>query len=864
MFKNWSKKDTFKFKDLKPYGSLESLYKGSRKYRRVFDEIDCNYLNVELSFYNILFDEEDWDTEIRLRALEHPSGKEICSIKKHIRVTKNQNIVYVREGWGTPEAGFWQKGTYKWQAYIGDERVGETFVYVMNIGQVSAKHNPYFKVKTIKLFESPYEGTLHGDRTYLQAFDHANTRYINVEVTLENLITQEKLFPLELQFNIYNDTRHLKANMTYFKPITNGQKEIMLDTGYGTKKAGFWYRDKYTLEMIYMDQLIAIIPFEVGDEMITYNGSYNYNTFNIPVQQIVASNKKITFKEARTKLYQLVGLESVKKQIDELATYLRFKQLRIKKGFAEPENFNLHSVFMGPPGTGKTTVAYELGMIYKSLGLLSDGKIHEVGRADLVGEFIGQTAPKVKKIIEQARGGILFIDEAYALTNRGNDEKDYGREVIEVLLKEMSDGKGDIAIICAGYIKEMEQFLASNMGMHSRFGQIIRFPDYTPNELMAIASFMSKSKDVTIQAAAADSIYKHIVEAYRTRNRMFGNARYVNSILEEAKKNMALRLMLSEEPEKLTKEQLSTICLEDVEKVFAKMGKKSVQLPVNESLLQEALHEFNALVGLENIKNDVHELVKLARYYLDIGRNLQETFSMHTVFIGSPGTGKTTVARILVKIYKALGILERGHLVECDRKSLVAGFVGQTAIKTSTIIDSAIGGGLFIDEAYALAQGGNDFGREAIETLLKRMEDERGKFVLIVAGYTKEMETFMDANPGLKSRFDKQFRFHDYSNEQLMTIAENMYEQQQLKMDVAAKAFLANHIANLLNNRHKYFGNARTIRKIVEETTRKQHLRLAELSISERTKDMINTITQADMKHLKTPDRSGIGFQIGW
>ncbi len=869
MFKNWSgKKDYFKFKELKPYSSLESLYQGSRKYRRVFDESECNYVNVELSFYNILFHEEDWDTEIVLKALDHKSNEEICNIKKNITVTKDLNIVHVREGWGTPDPGFWKKGTYKWQAFINGNLVGEVLFYIMQTGQVAPGYNPYFNIVSIKLFESPFEGVPYGNRTYMQAFNHAETHYINVEVVLENLITDESHFPLELQFNVYNDTRHLKAYMTYFKHITDRRSEIVLDAGYGTRKTGFWYKDSYSLEIIFMDQLIAVVPFEVGDENILFSGKYNYDVTSGHGTPIVKKtiDKEVSFDEAKEHLDGLIGMKQVKKQINELATYLRFKQLRVKKGLAEPEEFNLHSIFMGNPGTGKTTVALQLGKIYKSLGLLSNGKVHEVGRADLVGEFIGQTAPKVKKIIDKARGGVLFIDEAYALTSRGNDDKDYGREVMEVLLKEMSDGEGDIAIVAAGYPKEMERFLASNPGIRSRFTNIILFPDYTPNELMAIGMSAAKKWDVSIEPTAVELINKHIVEAYRNRSRMFGNARYMNGIIEQAKRNMGLRLMGSEDPESLSREQLSTINLGDIKKVFAKNDGHAVQMPVDQDLLQEALDELNELIGMSRIKNEVNEIVKLVRYYREVGRNLKDAFSLHTVFTGNPGTGKTSVARILVKIYKALGILERGQLVECDRKSLIAGFVGQTAIKTTAVIDEAIGGGLFIDEAYSLtAQSGFDFGRESVETILKRMEDQRGEFMVIVAGYPAEMKKFLESNPGLKSRFDKHFEFEDYKGEELLDIADYMFRQENLEMDTAAKAYLLNHFNLLLSKKNKYFGNARAVRKIVAESTRRHHLRLAELSQEERTPSVLNVILTEDLKHVKDKSDVGgakMGFQI--
>lgn len=863
-------REKFKFKELKAYGSLESLFQGNRKYRIVYDESETSYVNAELSVYNLLFQEgETWDLAVTFKAFNHNTAREVCSLEKKISVTPEDNIVFVREGWGTPDPGFWKKGIYKWEAYIEGVKIGEAWFYMVNNGLVTSTQNPYFNIKAIKLYESPFEGVLYGSRKYLQTFDHKITRYLNAELILENKLSADAHFPLELQFNIYNDSRQLKAHMVYFQNIYDHRTEIVLDSGYGTRAPGYWYKDNYTIEVVFMDAVVAVVPFRVEEAEVLFEGQYESmpNESDVFIQQQTAE-VTLSIEEARAELDGLIGLDAVKKQINDLAAYIKFIQLRTKKGFAEKQNFNLHAVFTGNPGTGKTTVARSLGKIYKALGVLKDGKVHEVGRADLVAEYIGQTAPKAKKAIEQAKGGILFIDEAYSLTNRGDDGKDFGKEVIEVLLKEMSDGAGDFAVVCAGYPQEMQHFIDSNPGLSSRFGHYVNFPDYTPDELMEIAEHASISRDVKIADDALVLIKRQVVEAYRGRNRKFGNARYINGIVEESKKNMGIRLMQHENPEDLSSDELSTIALEDVTKVFERQKKKGVKLPIDEIQLSEALAELNSLVGLYNIKAEVAEIVKLVRYYHEVGKDVREAFSLHTVFTGNPGTGKTTVARIFVRIYKALGILERGHLVEADRKDLVAEFIGQTATKTDALIDEAMGGGLFIDEAYALSNKGDsrDFGREVLEVLLKRMEDDRGKFMVIVAGYTQEMKQFIESNPGLKSRFDKVFHFSDYTCPELMQVADLIYAETGLKLDDAARTYLEHYINGLLKVKNKYFGNARSVRKIAEESTRKQHLRLASLPVAARTPEAIQNITVDDLRYLEAKemnedDNRPIGFK---
>jgi SpoVK/Ycf46/Vps4 family AAA+-type ATPase len=856
----------YKFKELKIFSSTESMAGNSRRYRRVFENKETTYLYAELSFYNKKFDEEDWDTKISLKAfrLKKENREELCNITKDLKIGKDQNIVVVREGWGNKELGsFWSRGDYEWEAYIGDEKVGTQAFYIESGGMLTDQ-NPYFNLESVKLYEGPNEGVAKDDRTYMVKFSATDTEYAWVEVNIENL--QSQSWYCELFFNYYNDSGQLKGSASELKYIGGTEKNVTILSGWGSSTKGTWYHDKYRLEITFMDQLIAVVPFEVGDEFV--EGDVSLLKTSEMTYGAKGANKEMqeeSLEDVMKSLNEMIGLTSVKTKVNDYISYLKFLKLRQEQGFDEGGKFSLHSVFTGNPGTGKTTVAKMIGQIYHKMGLLSKGKVTEVGRAELVGKFIGQTAPQVKEIIEKARGGVLFIDEAYSLMREGDSSNDFGQEVVEILLKEMSDGKGDLAIIVAGYPKEMNHFLSSNPGLRSRFNLFFHFDDYLPQELMDIARFTAGKRNVALSPEAETLLYDNLIEAYRNRNATFGNARLVTSWIDESKMNMGLRLMRSADPSKLSADDLKTIQLDDVKSLFKTTNKGLPDIKLDEALLAESLGELNKLTGMQEVKEELQEMVKLVRFYRETGKDVLGKFSLHTVFSGNPGTGKTTVARIVAKIYKALGILERGHMVEIDRQGLVAGFIGQTAIKTQEAIDRAEGGVLFIDEAYALSQGGeNDFGREAIETLLKQMEDRRGKFVVIVAGYTDNMFKFLEMNPGLKSRFDRTLDFADYSAEELYTIALVMLSQEGLSPDAEAAEHLKTYLNHLHSKRDKFFGNARSVRKVIKEAIKEQHLRMASLAASDRTQDVLARLTVEDLKDFKMEEGATQSGSIGF
>lgn len=269
-----------------------------------------------------------------------------------------------------------------------------------------------------------------------------------------------------------------------------------------------------------------------------------------------------------------------------------------------------------------------------------------------------------------------------------------------------------------------------------------------------------------------------------------------------------------------------------------------------EETLELLMEELNTLVGLKSVKQDLTNLINLVKIRkLREERGMkQPDITLHLVFSGNPGTGKTTVARLLAKIYKALGVVSEGQLVEVDRSNLVAGYVGQTATQTAEVVESAIGGILFIDEAYTLIKGGDDkdFGQEAVDTLLKLMEDNRDDLIVIVAGYTDKMEEFVNSNPGLKSRFNKYIFFNDYSGDELTQIFNNMAKKQEYDTDKEAAEFVQKYLTDKAKAHEENFANAREARNYLERCIERQATRI--VSIENISDEQLRTLTIDDVK----------------
>ncbi len=565
--------------------------------------------------------------------------------------------------------------------------------------------------------------------------------------------------------------------------------------------------------------------------------------------------------EVLDELDQMIGLSSVKEEVNKLLAGIEVERKRREQGLPVAK-VSRHMVFTGPPGVGKTEIARALGEIYRSLKVLRKGHVVEVQRADLVAGYIGQTAIKTLDKCKEALDGVLFVDEAYSLAGEG---KDFGHEAIATLIKFMEDNRDRIMVIAAGYPNEMRRFIATNPGLASRFNRTIEFPAYEPKELAAILRLMATRQHAELPGELEQSLVPWIETQWRSEG--WGNAREMRNLLDKAGEAQSLRVAADPTAD------ISRIEMVDFESAGVPLVRSRVPPPApplpppvptiptpvatvvehalvpsspadhstprsgrrlkvesaipSERTLDQTLDHLEEMVGLKSVKEEVNKLMSA----LEVERMRREQglvvspISRHMVFTGPPGVGKTEVARALGEIYRSLNVLRKGHLVETDRSGLVAGYIGQTAPKTLDKCKEALDGILFIDEAYSLARPGHDFGGEAIDTLLKFMEDNRDRIVVIVAGYPNEMQRFINSNPGLSSRFTKTIEFPPYAANELADILRVMAKRQNFELPDNLQSSLGPWLKVGMRNRS--WGQAREMRTLLERAREAQATRIA-------------------------------------
>ncbi len=565
-----------------------------------------------------------------------------------------------------------------------------------------------------------------------------------------------------------------------------------------------------------------------------------------------AAKPEITPEEALAELDAMIGLAPVKEQVRSIYVSIEAARRRAVAGFGTDKPMR-HFVFLGPPGTGKTTVARVIGKIFYSFGLLDSPEVVEAQRSDLVGEYLGATAIKTNELIDSALGRVLFIDEAYSLVNEGDGQSDrFGAEAIQTLLKRAEDDRERLIIILAGYERQMESVLASNPGLTSRFAVRIKFAGYSPAELLQLADLAVARRGEIIDPQARSVLWRMFEEVGRRRlGDELGNGRFVRSLLERAGQARDVRVMAAMgEP---APADLITLHGSDFQHAYTELTSRYRGYDETPTL-ESALAELDGLVGLEPVKRQVHEIaaqLRVARLRDAHGLASQPPVR-HFVFTGPPGTGKTTVARILARIFAALGLLVRPGVVEAHRPDLVGDHLGSTAIKTNKLIDSALGGVLFVDEAYSLYNdgysGGDAFGSEAIATLLKRAEDDRDRLVIVLAGYTEDMNRFLRTNPGLASRFSTRIAFPSYSPADLVRIAAIFAKRSGDKFAPDAIPVLTEILTSACEQgKIDELGNGRYARSLYERACASRDLRVAHLG-EVAGPDELTTVAAADIE----------------
>lgn len=551
-------------------------------------------------------------------------------------------------------------------------------------------------------------------------------------------------------------------------------------------------------------------------------------------------------KTAEEQLNELIGMQSVKNALMEYK--LADKEVSVgekeqpwsrlvpAEQTFKPNEQMIHFMLTGNPGTGKTTVAKLIGQLFYEMGYLETGHVVEVSRDKLVAGYVGQTAIKTAEAVEQALGGVLFIDEAYTLKRENDTHGDFGQEAIDTLIKLMDQYKGRFILVAAGYKEEMQNFLKSNDGMQSRL-TCLHIEDYTETEMQRILELYAKKSNKVFSEEFSAALPNFCENWVNLADGKWGNAREAVKLMD------VMARKWEKDPErKLVSgadgKEYGVLETKYVPEELAKNLK-----PVAEMRAQ-ALARLEKLTGLAGVKAQVQKLHRSMRAG-DI------TEPGHYIFSGNPGTGKTTVARLMGDILRNLGMLKRGHIVEYTATQLISEVFNETNMGDfDRVANKALGGVLFIDEAYQLHTDSSGRGHRILDALVPYMENNRDNISVICAGYSDDMDELMKYNSGFASRFQKPIFFEDYNGEELYTILLAMLKEKGIETteEYGERALRVLTGYASVYGKRKGFGNARYIRnEFIPSTLDTQTLRLINEYGENFPRELKKTLTGGDI-----------------
>lgn len=521
-----------------------------------------------------------------------------------------------------------------------------------------------------------------------------------------------------------------------------------------------------------------------------------------------------SFDDIIARLDGMVGMGPVKEAFQEL--YYQ------AQGRDRKTPLRLHMAFMGNPGTGKTTVARMMAELLYAMGLTRKNKLVSAKPADLISPWVGQTSIQTRDICRSAYGGVLFIDEAYTLTydpaKRGTGgDVNATAQCVDTLLQEMEDNADRLVVIFAGYPAPMERFLNSNEGLRSRVTRVIRFPDYTEEELLQIFHGVCAREGFSVAEEGGEALRARI--AFEKSGENFGNARSVENIFQ------SIRAEWQKEG--------------GGEKVFTRAH-------IRATMPEQRSSDISSMIGLDDVKEQLKKFERRVGYIKTLSEKGVRVppMSLHMLFTGNPGTGKTTVARAIAEDLYEIGMLKTNKCICVEARNLIDPVPGQAAAQVHKEIQRAMGGVLFLDEAYALTEyASRDIGREVVAALITAMEEHRGEFLVIVAGYPDNMRRFLEVNPGLASRIGFTFHFRDYKPRELTDIF--LSKMQRYGYLLAGE--VTERVEALMEYFHVMpgFGNGRFVDNVIDQTITRRALR------EEEDPCRYNEITVEDIPDVK-------------